>query len=561
MSLPTTVAKPRPGPEDFRQLRTEGYYYVDKTAFIVEWVAEKDQVVLVPRPRRFGKTLNLSTLRYFLEKSSEDRRSLFEDLAVSRASEEVLQHQGRYPVILLTLKNIKEESFHLAMLSLISTLRALYAEHRALLESDKLDAADKATFSAILSGTAGPNDVKMALLLLSGWLHAHHGERVVILVDEYDAPIELAYVQGYYDEIIHFMRGFLGAALKTNPHLYRGMLTGIRRVSKESLFSDLNNVRVRTTLEPVYSSSFGFTEPEVLGVLAAAGRGEAMEEVRAWYNGYIFGGQVIYNPWSVLCFAEQGQFRDYWVATSADALLRQILVRDEGLDGEFEALLRGGVVSKRVDEQVALRDVEDEPGRVWSVLLTAGYLKATNLRFIDGAAWADLSIPNRELFRVWRDSFSGWLSLALRNVAPLRALHQAVLGGRAAEVQRILRPMVSDALSYQHTGPRMNPERVYQAFVLGLLVSLEPDYHVRSERESGLGRADVLILPTRPGQPGVVMEFKRVWRDEGETPEQALNEAHAQIAARAYRRELEAARAAPIHALAVAFDGKEVWVR
>ncbi len=562
MALPPVQYKPTTGPDDFRQLRERGYYYVDKSAFIEEWLRSPHQVVLLPRPRRFGKTLNMSMLRCYLERGAVDNSHLFEGLAIERAAPEIRAHQGRYPVISLSLKDAKAESYAECMAGIAGIIGETCAMHSALADSAALTAEDRRRFELLRAAAADPAELRRSLRLLSTWLQAHHGAPAVILIDEYDAPIETGFQYDYYESIVGFMRGLLGSALKTNPSLYRGVLTGVRRVSKESLFSDLNNVHTSTMLDTAFATAFGFTEEEVAAVLEAAGRAESLPEVRAWYNGYLFGGQTIYNPWSVLCYAEKGELRDYWVKTSADALLRRLLLQSDGLKGDFETLLGGGAVEKNIDEQVAFRDLDREPGRIWSLLLTAGYLKATAARLVEGETFAELTIPNVEVSHVWRRSFAGWLQMRVGSEDGLRELKRAILTGATADVQTLLRPLVSTALSYHDVGqgPDNAPERVFHAFVLGLLVSLSPDFLVRSNRESGLGRADVLILPRQAGKPGVVIEFKRIRTDDDETPEMALKDAHAQIAARGYRAELEAVGASPVVAMAVVFDGKRVWV-
>lgn len=553
----------RPGPEDFRRLREEGYAYVDKTAFIEEWLRAGDPVVLIPRPRRFGKTLNLSMLRCWLEPGDGDREALFEGLDISRAGPEIQRHRGQYPVILISLKDTRADSFEGFLGRLRGVLHDLLSWHRELADSPALTEEQHRLFRTLFDGRADTAGLALALRHLSRWLELHHGRSVVLLVDEYDAPIEAGFQHGYYDAIVEFMRGLLGAALKSNPSLFRGVLTGVRRLSKESLFSDLNNVTTRTVLDPTFATSFGFTEPEVAGLLEAAGRGDRLADVRTWYNGYQFGGQVIYNPWSVLCFAERGELLDYWAQTSSDALLRALLVRGVEHRDDLETLLLGGRIEKRLDDQVSLRDLDRAPGSLWALLWSAGYLRATSLRYVDGEARVELDIPNVEVGHVWRRSFADWLELRLGSDAAVSALQRAILGGDAETVEGLLGRMVANALSAHDTGvgPDDAPERVYQAFVLGLLVSLEPEYRVVSNREAGFGRADVLILPRRPGRPGVALELRRLRADRGEAPEAALDAAHAQITGRGYLRELEAVGASPARALAVVFSGKRVWVR
>ncbi|MCB9766088.1 MAG: AAA family ATPase [Alphaproteobacteria bacterium] len=559
---PPVRYKPAPGPDDFRVLREGGYHYVDKTGFIVEWLARPDQVVLLPRPRRFGKSLNLSTLRYFLDKGAEDLSGLFDGLAV-RAVPAAWSEMGRYPVIFLSLKDTRARSWSGCLEAIRAQLARAAATHPALQDSPRLSAADQGLWRRLTAREATPAECEGALLALSGWLHAHHDAPVVLLIDEYDAPIEAGYEHGWYDEVIAFMRNLLGGVLKSNPHLFRGVLTGVRRISKESLFSGVNNVRVHSLLDPPFSSAFGFTEAEVAEVLAAAGRQEAVDAVRDWYNGYDFGGQVIYNPWSVLSFAQDGVIKEYWASTSSEELLRQLIPSNRaGLRGPFERLLQGDAVEAELDEHVVLRDLEQNPAAIWSFLLTAGYLKASEVRWVEGRARAKVSIPNREVLGVWRRQFSQWLTLGLGGSAPdVEALIAALMAGDARLVQRLLRVLVQNTLSVHDTGAGPgDPERVYQAFVLGLLVWLEPRWRVRSNRESGYGRADVLILPTERGRPGVVLEIKRLWSDEGETPEAALADAQAQIRDRGYAAEVEAAGASVVRQFAVVFSGKSVWV-
>jgi hypothetical protein len=563
MTLPV-IYTPAPGPDDYKVLRERGYYYVDKTAFIAEVLQNPGQVLLLPRPRRFGKSLNLSTLRYYLEKTDEDRSALFEGLAITQASAEVQAHQGRYPVIFLGLKDARSTEWEICRDALRGCLHEALRPHADLRHSPALSEEDRHQLESLLAGRASQGELESCLRRLTGWLHAHHGVPAVLLIDEYDAPIEAGYTNGYSHEVLDFIRNLLGGALKSNPHLYRGVLTGVRRVSKESLFSGLNNVRVCSVLDTDFASAFGFIEPEVAAVLDAAGRSAHLDEVRAWYNGYVFGGQTIYNPWSVLSFAEQGIIKEYWVSTSSEELLRQLIPANKaGLQGPFEALFHGETVEKVIDEHVVLRDLQTNPDAIWSFMLTAGYLKAVDVRWEEGQPRVKLAIPNREVMGVWRRQFVAWLSMGFGG-APLdvQALIDALLRGDARIVQRLLRILVANVLSYHDTamGPD-DPERVYQAFVVGLLCWMEPRWRVRSNRESGYGRADVLIIPSEPGRPGVVLETKRLWRDEGETPEGALDAAHAQMVERGYAAELEAVGASAVHRLAVVFDGKMVWVR
>lgn len=554
---------PGPGPSDFRQLREEGRFYVDKTAWIAELLRRPEQVVLLPRPRRFGKTLNLSALRYFIEASGEDRRPLFQGLAIASAGPEVLEHQARHPVVSLTLKDIGLPDLAGCVEALHGRIAEVCGAHRSLLDGTALSPEDRAVFERLLQGTASRTELRTSLQRLTRWLHAHHGERCVLLIDEYDAPIEAGFSHGYYDSIVELLRGLLGGGLKDNPHLFRGVLTGVRRVAKESLFSGLNNVVVLSLLADPFCTSFGFTDDEVRGVLEAAGRVEHIDEVRRWYNGYVFGGAVVYNPWSVLSFAATGRARPYWVAPSSDALLRTLFLAG-GIDlaREVPALLAGRSLRRALDEHVVLPDLERNPTAIWSFLVFAGYLKAEVVEDSPKGVVADVSIPNLEVDGLWREVFVRWLGERMHGIGQVDAVVRALLEGDVATTQTLLGGLVRDVLSVHDTGTGPTaPERVYHAFVLGLLAHLEPEYRVRSERESGYGRSDVLIVPSQPGRPGVVLELKRVLEDRGESPDQALAAALQQIEERDYAAELRAAGADPVRTVAIAFAGKRVWVR
>jgi hypothetical protein len=550
------------GISDFRKLREEGFYYVDKTAMVDVVVASNAEVLLAPRPRRFGKTLNLSMLRYFFEKSAEDRSPLFAGLAVA-SSEIARPHFQRYPTIFITFKDVKATSWDDCIIGIQNVLAEAFGEHAYLQQQTSLAPEDLELFRAIRSRKASAADCKMALRLLSRLLAQHHGERVVILVDEYDTPIHAAYTNRYYDEAIAFFRDFLSSGLKDNSHLFRGVLTGILRVARESVFSGLNNLVVYSLLRSELAPYFGFTEPEVEALARAAGAEDRLADLRAWYNGYLFGGQVIYNPWSVLSFLSSADrvFRPYWVATSSNDLVRDLLVNGPGgARVELESLLAGGTIDKRVVENVALRDLEVRPDAVWSLLLFSGYLKAVETYIQDHAEWVKLAIPNQEVALELSDMVRAWMEQRAGSADDVERMLRALLGGDARTVERYLSRMMKASISYFDTaGPE--PERFYHGLVVGLLASLGSRYEVRSNRESGFGRVDVMVLPRAAGQPGVVLELKTVDVDEGETPEAALGAALSQIEERDYAAELRERGAAPIWQMAAVFDGKRADVR
>jgi hypothetical protein len=553
------------GIDDFRTLRELGLEYVDKSDMIRQLVDRPGvQVALFPRPRRFGKTLNLSMLRYWFEKRDEDLSPLFEGLSIWQAGGEYRAHFQRYPVIHFNFKGSKGESFEDCWEAIQRRIAILFDEHRYLVESGRLSEREARDYRQVVDGTAGKAIYEQALADLSAYLHAHHGEKVVILIDEYDEPIHAGHSHGYLPEILDFMRAFLGAGLKSNVHLFKAVMTGILRVAKENLFSGLNNLGVYTLLARPFNTCFGFTEAEVAALLERNRCADTLDDVRAWYNGYLFGGEVIYNPWSVCSFLDRAEERPkaYWLSTSSNDLVRELLeLYALELQPVFEVLLEGGSIERALDENVALSEIRRSQSALWSLLVFSGYLKAAEIPedTADQPAYR-LSIPNREVRQVYATTFRHWMESRMKaSGGSVAELTEALLGGDAEVFEEQLQAFVTNLLSYHDPG-KLHPERVYHGFVVGLLAVLEPSHQVRSNRESGKGRSDVLIRPARPGKPGVVLELK-VAKAGKKTLDQALEEGLAQLQAKDYAAELRAAGAAPVHAFAVAFDGKEVRVR
>ncbi|MEP7124937.1 MAG: AAA family ATPase [Byssovorax sp.] len=552
------------GFDDFRTLREQQLEYVDKSHLIRELLDRPGvEATLLPRPRRFGKTLNLSLLRYYFEKSEQDLSHLFDTLSIWQAGDAYRAHFQRYPVIHLSFKETNFESFDRVLGTLKKKIQVLFDEHRYLLLSDRLSDRERAGYAAILDGSAEQALHDRALLDLSAYLHAYHGEKVIILIDEYDEPIHAGHLHGYAPCILDFLRAFLGGGLKGNVHLFKAVVTGILRVARESLFSGLNNLGVYTLLDTQYNTCFGFTEAEVTALLERTGRADRLDEVRTWYNGYLFGGEVIYNPWSVLSFLDRGDEspKPYWLSTSSNDLVHEVVAHNAiRLQPMFESLLEGGGIERVLDENVVLSEVRDSEDALWSLLVFSGYLKAEKRSRgpMEQAAHL-LSIPNREVRLVYATTFRRWMTTRMEgHGGSLDLLTQALLSGDAEGLEDQLQAFVSNLLSYHDPGT-VNPERVYQGFIVGLLAVLEPAYQVRSNRESGQGRPDVMIRPMRPGKPGVVMELK-VARPRRKTLAQALSEGIEQLQENEYGAELRAAGAPDVHAFAVAFDGKKVRV-
>ncbi|MDM8521923.1 AAA family ATPase [Desulfococcaceae bacterium HSG8] len=561
------------GSSDFRKLREGGYHYVDKSLFIRDIAEASAEVTLLPRPRRFGKTLNLSMLRYFFEKSDEDRSGLFGKLAI-RDDECFEAHQGKYPVIRMTFKDIREGTWDACYKKLTGIIRNIFRQHREMLLSSEIcDETDRKLIRHFLEKTANSEECEDSLRFLSECLFSHYQKKVVILIDEYDTPLHAGYAGGYYKDAISFIRNFLSGGLKDNEHLFRGVLTGILRVAKESVFSGLNNPGVYTVLSRKFSDAFGFTVPEVRQFLEERGMGDRYEDVSHWYNGYLFGGRVIFNPWSVINYADnEGEAKPYWINTADTGMIDRLATRgSRELREEIGQLLEGRKLTKPVYESIVMRDLEKRDDLLWSFLLFSGYLK------LSGPAirrnFYELEIPNEEVRIVYEEMVGRWFAEKTES-NQLEEMLRALEIGDVKLFEKMLRLIVMRIMSYHDLAGE--PEKVYHALVLGMLVWMSGKYEMRSNRESGYGRYDLMLKPDDPEGQGIIIEFKRLDEDEEQdadddgkrkkrkkkkTPQDALEEALKQIEDRGYADELEAAGIRKILKLAVVFSGKKLWVK
>ncbi len=551
------------GTSDFLQLRRDGLHYVDKSGFVVDVLRSTARVLLVPRPRRFGKTLNITTLAAFVGRTDEDRTDVFSDLEVWRAGDDVRAHFGRYPVIFLTFKDVKANEWPDCRARIAGLVAAECRRVEAVI-APVLSPAESSLFRQLRDATADNATLWEALVLLSEWLHRATGERAVVLVDEYDTPIHAGFHHGYYDQVIELFRNLFSGAFKDNAHLEKGVLTGILRVAKESIFSGLNNLAVYTLLEPEMSQYFGFTADEVKALAIASEAEDKLGEIEQWYNGYVFGGEtVIYNPWSVVSYLmSQARIpRGYWAQTSSDDILRELLIQ-RGLvsQADLETLLEGGAVTKVIDEHIVLRDVRENPDAVWSFLLFSGYLKPISARPAEDQWEVELAVPNREVRGVLDRMFRTFLVEGLHGSGRVQDLCAALLKADAKTFGRLLGELMLATISYHDLAVRQ-PEAVYQAFVLGLLVTLERTHEVTSNREAGYGRYDVLVAPRQAGGTGTVLELKVIETDEGETVETALESALSQLRERDYASALRERGAGTVYQLAAVFDGKRAFAR
>jgi len=549
------------GLSDFKKLRENGAYYVDKSLFIKEVINRPTEVLLLPRPRRFGKTLNLSMLRYFFEKREESLAHLFKGLFIEQDTD-AMQHQGQYPVIFMSFKNCKETTAEQCIYLIRRQLKKLYLEYKTLLYG-KLVSEEQQDYDKITEEGGKLGNWEEALSFLMQILHRQTGKRVIVLLDEYDTPIHAGHEYGYYEEIVVFMRNLLSGALKDNTDLEKGVVTGILRIAKESIFSGLNNPEVLSLLRPEFQDCFGFTESEIKQLSEDFSLTEIqLAALKAWYNGYLFGDRVIYNPWSVLNFlASSDRFpRPYWINTGSDALLRGLITHSEtGFQAQIETLLAGGTIQTPLNENIVLRDLTtDDEQNIWNRLVFSGYLKPVNIIPQRFRLLYELAIVNFEVHSFYENTLQLWIqktvgSQRLRDL--LHSLTQAdwkIFGKRLEE-------MVLSVLSYHDTAGEA-PERVYHAFVLGLLTHLSDSYIVRSNRESGYGRYDVLMIPRQPDEPGFVFEFKKIDRPDENSVKDAMQSALQQIKVKQYAVELQAQGVKRIWGIGVVVEGKQVWV-
>lgn len=555
------------GCSDLKKVVDEKLDFVDKSLFVKE-VINDAEVVLITRPRRFGKTFNMSILRYFFEFKT-DSTYLFKNLKISSEKDLFLRHQGQYLVINLTFKDLKEYSYQAAYKKILHIIGNVYDEFsRVLLNSDKLTDFQKNNINSILTKKASKAEVEDSLRMLSKFLYDHYGRKVCILIDEYDTPIQSGYLHGYYNEIVGLFRNLFSAALKDNIYLFKSVLTGILRISKESLFSGLNNLKVYSVLNSKYGAYFGFTEDEVVALLHQSGLEEKSAEVKDWYNGYQIDGYVLYNPWSIInCLQDGGMLRPYWVNTSDNTLIKNLLLKSaEGFKERFKLLLEGSSIERLIDENFVFSDLlKNNESAVWNLLLMTGYLKIISYQDTDQGSLCQLAIPNREIRNLYRGIIEQWLSNGF-GVEWYNQFLEHLLDGDMILFEKDLMHILEQTVSSHDVGKE--PEAFYHGFMIGMTASLygRSDYETKSNRESGYGRCDYMILSHNLDKPTILFEFKKVSLPESKLKEskvilnKSAKEALKQIGTHTYLSEAKQRGIKNILKIGISFSGKRFGI-
>ena len=554
------------GKQDFASLREHNCFYIDKTDFIKEWWNSQDDVTLITRPRRFGKTLNMSMVECFFSVKYAKRLDLFEGLSIEKNAG-LRKLQGTYPVLFLSFAAVKTNTYENARRQICSLIASLYDENMYLLNGDTLNKREKKRVQAV-TPEMNDADAVMALQNLCLFLSKYYGKKVIVLLDEYDTPLQESYAYGYWRELTAFTRSLFNATFKTNPYLERAIMTGITRVSKESIFSDLNNLEVITTTSEKYATSFGFTESEVFTALDEAGMSDQCDVVKKWYDGFVFGGKKdIYNPWSITNFLDKRKIDIYWANTSSNSLIGHLIQRgNSAIKEAMEDLLSGKELVTEIDEQIVFDQLDDNMTAIWSLLLSSGYLKI-NQAPKDAAASNQnyhLSLTNHEVDVMFRRMIDGWFKKYTPNY---NAFVKALLADDVRAMNHYINRIALETFSFFDTGKgpsaSAEPERFYHGFVLGLMVDLQDKYHITSNRESGFGRYDIMLEPVEIGQSdAIILEFKVIDPESEADLNATVNSALEQIRHKQYDAQLLARGFRPdqIRAYGFAFQGKQVLI-
>ena len=544
------------GESDFKSLRIKNYYYIDKTMYIKDMIDNSSKVVLVTRPRRFGKTLNMSMLKYYFDCRQKDNRELFNGLKIMEQEEKYTSKLGAYPVIYMTLKDVKGNNIEETLLSLRTELVELYIDYANILENEKLLDVEKEMFKTILNLKANKVDMQNALKLLTRLLYKVYEKPVILLLDEYDVPLQNAYVEGYYDEAVKFFKTFYGVTFKDNPYLEKTVITGVSRVAKESIFSGANNFKVYTVLDNEFADDFGITEKEMDKMIENFEVQDDKEEIKRWYDGYKIGEvEGIYNPWSILNYLTDRKLMPYWVNTSSNDLIRLILKNSETVKEKIERLLKNEAIEVKIDLETVIVGIENNEDNIWGLMLGTGYLKVEKTVNISEGIYK-VKLPNYEIKLLFSQIIDDWFrNKVIGN--DLKSILKDLITLNLKEYEKKFRILVKEMFSYMDVGEN-TAENFYHAFVLGMLVGLKDSYYVNSNRESGIGRYDIMLEPKDKNGNSFIMEFKVMEDMEEKTIEETIENAKKQIEEKGYEQNLKERGFKNITKMVYAFKGKEV---
>ena len=556
------------GRQNFADIRERNCFYIDKTNFIKEWWENEDETTLITRPRRFGKTLNMSMMEHFFSADYQGRGDLFEGLSIWK-EEKYRKLQGTYPVIFLSFANVKKADFTSSKVVINQLIKNLYESHNVIRNSELLTKGDQSFFQRIVLDEANETELTLSLHQLSKFLYQYYGKKVIILLDEYDTPMQEAYEKGYWEEMVSFIRSLFNSTFKTNPHLEQGLMTGITRVSKESTFSDLNHLKVVTTTSEKYATCFGFTEEEVFNALEEYGLSEEKEKVKRWYDGFIFGKEAdIYNPWSIINFLAKKGYEPYWANTSSNKLVSELIKKaSPKMKQKFYDLLEGKSIFSPIEEQLVYDRLEQGEKAIFSLLVASGYLKI--LAFdrqekipVSKEPMYELTLTNGEVSILFHRLVRRWFEGV---EAEYSSFLKALLLSNVEYMNEYMNCISMEMFSYFDTGKKAygsDPERFYHGFVLGLLVELKDRYLITSNRESGFGRYDLVMEPRKEELPAIIIEFKVFNKRREQNLEETVAAALLQIEEKQYEKELIARGIAKerIKKYGFAFLGKEVLI-
>lgn len=544
------------GVSDFKALRMRDNYFIDKSLYIKHMIDNQSSVVLITRPRRFGKTLNMSMLRYYFDCNQKYSEQLFKGLKIMEQGQKYTSKQGYYPCIYMTMKDVNDGNYENMILSMKTAVLEAYREHRYLLDSDKIYEDEKAKITDILWGREDEVTLKNSIRELSGYLYRHFERPVILLIDEYDVPLQNAYVKKYYEKAIDFFKTFYGTTFKDNSSLEKTILTGVSRVAKESIFSGANNFDVYTVLNQEFSEDFGITRDEMKKVIADFDVHEDEEEIKKWYDGYVIGEtDGIYNPWSVLNFLKNKELRAYWVNTSSNDLIKLILKNSTTVKEKIERLLKDEEIEVKVDQETVIVGIEENEDNIWGLLVGTGYLKIVGTVSLAESLYK-VKIPNNEIKELFRSIIRDWFrDKVIGN--DLNSILKDLITLNLSEFEKKFRILVKQMFSFMDVGEN-TAENFYHAFVLGMLVALKDSYYVNSNRESGFGRYDIMLEPKDKNENAFIMEFKVLENLEEDTIEKTVENAKKQIIEKQYETSLRERGFNNITKMVFAFNGKEV---